>query len=155
MRRFTYVALAAALAGCGGASDQASTTADSAAMAPAAAPVLNLADVAGNWTVQAMPADRDTVIITYQITATATETGWSIKLPDRPDPIPVHVVPVSGDSVVTHAGPYPSALRPGVTVTTESVSRLQDGMLVGTTTARYSAGPDSVLVLRTRGTRSQ
>jgi hypothetical protein len=155
MRRITFACITIALAGCGGSADQASTAADSAALAPAAPAGISLADVAGNWTMQAMPLDSDSVLITYQLTATADQNGWSIRLPDRADPIPMHVMSVAGDSIVLHAGPYASALRQGVTVTTESVSRLQNGMIVGTTTARYSAGPDSVVNLRHRGTRTQ
>ena len=155
MRRFVYLCLAVAVAGCGGASDQASTTTDSAAAAVAAPPGISLADVAGTWNVQVMPMNSDSVLLTYQLTATADQNGWSIKFPDRPDPVPVQVVSVAGDSIVTHAGPYPSALRKGVTVTTDAVSRLQGGMMMGTSTAHYSAGPDSVLQVRTHGTKVQ
>ncbi|MGH7459438.1 MAG: hypothetical protein ACREMA_00215 [Longimicrobiales bacterium] len=155
MRRFVCLCLTAALVGCGGASDQASTSADSAAMAPVAPAGIALADVAGTWNVEVRPEASDSVLLTYQLTATADQNGWSIKLPDRAELIPVHVGTVQGDSIVVHAGPYSSALRKGVTVSTEGVSRLQNGMLVGTTTARYSAGPDSVVKLRTQGTRVQ
>jgi hypothetical protein len=89
------------------------------------------------------------------MTATTDPAGWSIKLPDRAESIPVHIVAVNGDSIAWRAGPYASALRQGVTVTTEGVSRIQNGMLVGRTTAHYSGGPDSVLIVRTRGTRAQ
>jgi hypothetical protein len=65
----------------------------------------------------------------------------------------VRVLAVDADSVVTEAGPYESVLRKGVQVTTTTVTRYQNGALVGTTTARYSAGPDSVLQLRFEGTR--
>ena len=60
---------------------------------------------------------------------------------------------VDGDSITTVAGPYPSNLRKGVDVMTETVLRKQGDKLVGRTIATYSKGPDSVLVLVTEGTR--
>src|SRR5262245_50183 len=125
MRRFTCFCLTALLVGCGGSADKTAPAADTTAAAqapvPAPAPALNLADLAGQWTVQVMPQDKDSVILTYQLTTTADTAGWSMKFPDRPKPVPLHVMPVQGDSVVVHAGPYPSALRKNVQVTTESV----------------------------------
>jgi hypothetical protein len=50
---------------------------------------------------------------------------------------------------------FPSQRRKGVKVQTEVVSRLQGGKIVGMTTARYkNAGADSVLQLRTEGTKA-
>jgi hypothetical protein len=144
------------LAGCGGSADQANPPADSAAMAPAAPAGISLADVAGNWNVQVMPENSDSVVLTYQLTATGDTNGWSMKFSDRPNPIPLHVVGVAGDSIMIHADPFPSALRKGATVETTGVVRLQNGQLVGSTTAHYKpAGADSVAVLRTLGTRVQ
>lgn len=119
-----------------------------------AAPGISLSDVAGTWTMEAMAADRDTVLVTYQMTATATEDGWTVTFPGR-DPIPLRVVAVDGDSIVTEMGPYESALRDGVTVTSvRSVMRLEGDMINGPFTARYDTeGPDSVLQGRGRGTR--
>jgi D-alanyl-D-alanine carboxypeptidase len=119
-----------------------------------AAPTLNLADMAGTWTVQAMPQDKDSVLVTSQLTTTATTEGWTMLFAGRSDTIPLHVV-TGGDSVVMHAGPYESALRKGVTVTTDMVARLVDGQLQGSAVAHYQgAGPDSVLTLRLKGTRA-
>lgn len=121
-----------------------------------AAATLNLADVAGKWTIQGMAEGSDSVLITYEMNATATTEGWTTVLPGRPAPIPLHVIP-GGDSVVIHAGPFESVLRPGVQVSTESASRLVNGQLEGWTVAHYQgvAGADSVARLRTRGTRAQ
>jgi hypothetical protein len=70
-------------------------------------------------------------------------------------PVPMHVVAVAGDSIVTEAGPFESVLRKGIKVTTNSVLRLQDGKLVGTTIAHYAtSGADSVRNLRMEGTRA-
>lgn len=118
--------------------------------APAA---VSLADFAGRWTVSTMPDTADSVLITYELNATATPDGWTSTLPGR-DPTPVRVVLVDGDSVVAEAGPFESALRPGVMVTTRTVARLQGDMLSGTIVARYEgAGADSVLNGRIHGMR--
>jgi hypothetical protein len=155
MRRIICVCITAALAACGGGTDQADTAADTAALMPAAPAGINLADVAGTWNVQVMPEASDSVVLTYQLTTTNSTEGWSMKFPDRPDPVPVQVVAVEGDSVVIHAGPYPSALRSDVTVTVDGVSRMVNGEMLSRFTAHYSAGPDSVVTMRARGTRAQ
>jgi hypothetical protein len=67
----------------------------------------------------------------------------------------VRVVAVGGDSIITEAGPYESALRKGVQVRARMVLRLQEGKLVGTTEARYiKSGGDSVAHRPTEGTRA-
>jgi hypothetical protein len=115
---------------------------------------LALADVAGRWKVRVMPETGDSTLLTYELTATGDTTGWSIKFPDRTEPVPVRVVSVSGDSVMIQSGPYPSALRKGVKVTTNGVLRVQDGKLIGRTIAHYSVKTaDSVRVLRMEGTK--
>ena len=145
------------LAGCAK-SDQAAT--DSAAgaaatptPAPAPAPPLSLADVAGKWQVRAVPeSGTDTSATNYVLTATADTTGWFITFPSGLK-VPVHIT-ASGDSLIERTGTFASQRRKGVKVMTEGSLRLQDGKLVGTTIAHYSgAGPDSVLRLRTEGTR--
>lgn len=122
-----------------------------------AAPIgISLADVAGAWTVQSMPTGQDTVLVTYVLSATAETDGWTLTLPGR-EPMPIRVVAVDGDSIVTEMGPFESALRAGVTVTAvRSVVRLKNGMLVGTFTTVYeTGGPDSVLTGRMHGMRGQ
>jgi hypothetical protein len=120
--------------------------------APPAAPTVNLADVAGTWTLQTMREGSDSVIVTGSMVASADPAAWTMTLPGRP-PMALRVS-TSADSVITEAGPYESVLRPGVQVTTRTATRLEGGMMVGTTVATYSAGPDSVVVLRFRGTRN-
>lgn len=121
------------------------------------ATTLNLADLAGSWTVQAMAQDKDTVLVTYALNATATTEGWTMVFSGRSDTIPLHVIP-GGDSVVIHAGPYGSVLRPGVQVSTETVARLVNGQIEGSAIARYQGagvGADSVLHIRLKGTKGQ
>ncbi len=87
--------------------------------------------------------------------ATADSSGWSIKFPKRDKPVPVRIIAVEGDSIVSESGPFESVLRKGVQVNTRVVSRLQDGKLVGTTVARYKVtGPDTVARLRWEATRA-
>ena len=95
----------------------------------------------------------DSTLLTYELVTTSDTTGWVAHFPNR-DPVPVHVVAVAGDSIITEQEPFESVLRKGVQVTARGVVRLQDGKLVGITTARYSApGPDSVVLRRIEGTR--
>lgn len=148
MRRLVLLCATASAVACAPAEEQPAQ--DQAA--PAAS--VSLADLAGAWTVTAMAESSDSVLITYELNATATPDGWTSTLPGR-EPMPVRVVLVDGDSVVAEAGPFESALQPGVMVTTRTIARLQGDMLTGTIVAHYdtdSAG-DSVLTGRLRGMR--
>ncbi len=120
----------------------------------APAPV-NLADVAGKWNMRSVPTTgADTSATTYVMTATSNTSGWTITFPGRA-PIPMRVS-VDGDSIMFDAGPYPSVRRKGVQVSTNSVSRLEGGSLVGTTIAHYKVKTaDSVLTLKSSGTRAK
>ncbi len=156
MRRIALVCSAFCLLACAKTESADADSAAAAAMAaPAPAPApLTLAEVSGTWTVRVMPDVGDSTLLTYELTATADSSGWSIKLPDRAQAIPLHMVRADADSVMTSAGPYSSALVKGVNVTTESVVRLQDGKLVGRSVAHYSVKTaDSVRTLRTEGMR--
>ena len=152
MRRFAMLCCAAALVGCAKTENKAPAS-STPATPPPPAPIA-LADVAGKWTVKAMNQSRDTTLVTYQLTATADTTGWSILFPNRRQPVPVRVGAVAGDSIVIDAGPYESVLRKGVQVTTHGVFRLRNGVIVGTTVAHYkTTRADSVRNLVTEGTR--
>ena len=145
MRRVFLLCCTAALVGCYGSREEAGEADEAATM--------SLADMAGKWAMQTMAEASDSVIVSYGMNATATTEGWTMTLPNR-EPVSLHIVP-GGDSVITHGGPYESVLRPGVTVTTESTTRLVDGMLQGWVVARYQgAGADSVMRFRVRGTRA-
>jgi hypothetical protein len=87
-------------------------------------PAVDLASLAGTWTLRTKPDGRDTVI-TSEIVATGTTEG-----------------------------PFPSVLRKGKMVTTSAVYHVQDGKLVGTLVARYDgAGADSVITGEQEATR--
>ena len=148
MRRLVLALSAALLAGC---SKPDAPPAEPPAPPPAA--TLNLADLAGTWNMKTMAEGSDSALVTYTMTLTGTTEGWTINFPGR-DPMPMTAT-VSGDSVMTTVAPYESVLRKGVQVSTNSVVRLVDGKLVGTTIARYAtSGADSVVRLRMEGTRA-
>ncbi len=149
MRRFAIALGVALLVGCA----KTETPPAEPPAPPPAPPAIILADVAGTWTVATKAEVGDSTLVTYSMTATATETGWMIMLPKRP-PMALQVT-VSGDSIMTSVGPFESVLRKGVQVTTHGVLRLQDGKLVGTTVAHYkTAKADSVVRLRAEATRT-
>jgi hypothetical protein len=156
MRRLCLWCCIAVLVGCQKPKEQpaADTTAAMAPAPEAAAPApLSLADLAGKWNMRTMPEDKDTTLVAYQLVAGADSSGWVFNFPKR-KPVPVRVQ-ASGDSLITEAGPYESLLRKGVQVTTNSVLRLKDGKLTGTTIAHYkTTGPDTVRQLRVEGTRA-
>jgi hypothetical protein len=141
------------------ATDSAAAAAAAAAATPAPAPppaapaALALADVAGKWQVSAVPTTgTDTSATKYVLTATADTTGWLITFP-KGLKVPLAVVS-SGDSVVLKSGEFASQRRKGMKVMTQTVIRLENGKLVGASTAHYQkAGPDSVITLRTEGIR--
>ena len=92
-------------------------------------------------------------MVEAELKATADTSGWTITAPKR-KPVPVRVVAVAGDSLVTEAGPYESFILKGTQVTTRAVYRLQGDKLVGTNEARYALkGKDSVALRPTEGTR--
>ena len=135
------------------AKDSAATAAATPAPAPAPAPTISLADVAGKWQVSSTPeTGKDTTPTKYVLTATADTAGWFITFPTGLK-VPMTIT-VSGDSVIEKTGTFASQRRKGVKVMTESVLRLRDGKLVGSSVAHYAnAGADSVLRLRNEGTR--
>ena len=94
---------------------------------------------------------KDTAPTKFVLTSTSDSTA----LVTFPSGVKVKQhVSFSGDSVMMKSDVFPSQRRKGVKVRTEVVSRLQGDKLVGMTTAHYEhAGADSVLRLRTEGTK--
>lgn len=156
MRPLTFFCCAAVLAGCAKSGDRAEGTArDTVAEAPAtpaASATISLADVAGKWKIRSTDEAGGNPL-EVELVATANTSGWNLTGPNR-KPIPVRVIAVAGDSIVTEAGPYESFLRKGVQVRTRTVNRLQGEKLVGTIELRYATrGRDSVALRRAEGTR--
>jgi hypothetical protein len=143
---------AAILMGCG--KSEVKAARDTTAVAPAApetGAALSLADIAGKWKLRTTDEAGGNVVES-ELTATADTSGWTVTRPNGKR-VPLHVVSVGGDSIITEAA-YESALRKGVPVRARMVLRLQDGKLVGTTQARYTLSHgDSVAQRPTEGTR--
>jgi hypothetical protein len=157
MRRFAFFCCAAILAGCTKSEDRAvedEAAGDRAASAARSSvpTTISLADVAGKWKLRSMDPDGGNPAEAVLI-ATADTSGWTYTGPNR-EPVPVRVVAVGGDSIVTEQGPYESLIRKGVQVRLRTVSRLQGEKLVGTVEARYATrSGDSVAHRRTEATR--
>ena len=136
-------AVAASLA-CAASAERADTSAARELVVAAKNP-LALADVAGRWQVKAMNYRGDS-LTHYTLAATGDTAGWTITFPNRPA-LPLQIIAVAGDSIVTETGPYPSVLRSTVAVRSlRSVHRLEGDQIVGSFTARYeTTQPDSVL----------
>jgi len=152
MRTLTFALGLALVAGC--AKEKPAVQAAPPPPPPPAAPApINLADVAGEWTVTVTPAASDSVLLTYKLHATAADTGWTITFPGR-KPMAVKIMTM-GDSITTTVAPYESVLRKRTKVSTEGVMHLVNGQLVGTATAHYvTTKADSVVNLKVNGTKS-
>lgn len=154
MRCLAFFSSVAVLTGC--ARPEQGTpkgTEESAAVQPATASI-SLAEVAGKWKVRSTDQAGGNVVVSG-LTATSDTTGWTMEVPNNRKPIPVRVIAVAGDSIVTEAGPFQSALRKGLQVNTRTTYRIQDGKLVGDIEARYRIkGTDSVAHRPLEGTRA-
>ena len=95
-------------------------------------------DLAGTWKIQAMVGPKDSVVATNTTTRKSDGTA-TVQFPKRP-PIESRTLTIGGDSVVTEVGPYPSVLRPGVTVTTQTTAHVNGNTMIGTFVAVYSTG---------------
>jgi hypothetical protein len=137
---------------CGGGQDQeAGQTEMPEAEGPAA---LTLADFAGTWSMQALTESGDSVLVEYEMVATDSPEGWTITFPGR-DPVQAAMVHLEGETLHIDIGPYASALRDDVMVSTQSVIRMVDGALEGEFVATYETeGEDSVLRGLQRGQRA-
>lgn len=159
MRRFALVSIATLLAAC--VKSETSTPADTTAtaMAPAPAPAapaaapISLKSVAGKYKVTSRGQNGDTSVVTYELNATGDTTGWTVTYPNR-KAVPMRVILVSGDSIVTESGPFQSVRLAGVPVTTRTTYRWENGNLVGTTVAHYTInGADTVRTFIVEGVR--
>ncbi len=121
--------------------------------APAAPSGIKLSDIAGNWATKTLVGPKDSVVLTGVFTATADGKGGTMQFPNH-EPIPTRVVAVGGDSVITEAGPYPSALRAGQTVTLlRIIAHYKGDVMNATFEAHYASG--EVLKGKLAGTRQK
>jgi hypothetical protein len=154
MRNIALIGCAVLIAGCS--TKEAPPAADTTPVAaePAAPAALTLESLAGTWNFRVMPMDGDSTLTTHVLTASADPAGWSFVQPNG-DKVVVRDVIVAGDSITSVAGPFSSGVRSGMKVRDlRTTYRLQDGKLVGVTTARYeTTGADSVRQFRLEGTK--
>jgi hypothetical protein len=100
---------------------------------------IKLSDVAGTWNTKSYVAPDDSVV-TSMTTVSADGKTWTLILAGRA-PIPMRVVASGGASIVTEAGPYPSILKPGLSVTLlRDVGHYAGDKMTGTFEAHYSSG---------------
>jgi hypothetical protein len=124
---------------------------DTTAAMPAASPIDAMK---GKWAMKSIPVEGDTTPTAYTLDTSGDTTSWTLTFAGRPTPVKLHVLSAAGDSVVTVSDEYDSARRKGVRVVTTSTFRAQGDRMTGMTTARYKVtGKDSVLMLRSEGTR--
>jgi hypothetical protein len=154
MRFIALLGCAALVAGC---TTKETPPADTTAAAPAPAapaPTISLASIAGIWNVTVKPEGKDTVVTTYVLNTTDT-TDWHFQFP-KGKPIAMKITSMRGDTLVSETDWFDSSVRPGMKTKTNSLTWLQDGKLVGRTTAHYqTTGPDTVRIFITEGTRQQ
>src|SRR5882762_3897076 len=100
---------------------------------------IKFSDVAGTWEGKSMVGPKDTVFVTWVLTATADGKGWTLKRTNR-DPLPVRVIAIGGDSIVWESGPYPSILRAGKMVTTRTAGHFKGDKMIGSWEGRYGPG---------------
>jgi hypothetical protein len=91
---------------------------------------IKLSDVAGTWEGKSMVGPKDSVFVTWVLTATADQKSWTVKRGTR-DPVPVRVVTFGGDRVAWEAGPYPAILKPGQMATTRTIGHFKADAMTG------------------------
>ena len=100
---------------------------------------IKYADVAGTWNAKTMIGPKDSVVAEYVLHASTTDKGWTITFTNRPA-LPVRIITMGGDSIVTEVGPYSSVLRAGQMVTTRTTGHYKGDMMTGTFFAKYANG---------------
>ena len=101
---------------------------------------MKMSDLAGVWDAKTMAGPKDSVVMTEVMTMTADGKGWTMWGAGRTDAVPVRVLSMAGDSVVTEDGPFPSALRTGQMVTVRTIAHFKGDSMWGTALATYSSG---------------
>jgi|SRR5687767_496978 len=150
MRFTALLGLAVLVSGCS--REEAPPAGDTTAMSAAPAAASPVGNMAGMWNVNVMREGSDSVATTYVLNA-MDSAAWTFTFPNK-EPIPIRITGMSGDTVLSEAGPFESSVRPGVQTRNVIKTWLEDGKLVGWVRARYDvAGPDTVIVFRTEGTK--
>ena len=129
--------------------DSAGAVADTGAAASASA-ATSSADRIGTWEGRSLEADS--VVATWRLEIAGDSTGWTLHFPEG-QPIPMRVVALACDSVVTEFGPFESPVTRQM-VNVRSVGRMEGrDRQAGTYEARPVSNPDSVTRGRWEATR--
>jgi len=159
MRSVVLLCSLSFLAGCSKPDNQASRSAGgetgmaAAADTATSSSAASLTAVAGKWQTHSLSEAGDT-LGTAELRATADSTGWTLTFP-RQKPIPVRVLTVGGDSIVT-AAEYPDFADKKAQIHSRAVLRFQGDKMVGTLEAHILKGSsDSLIHARLEGTRER
>jgi len=126
--------------------------ADTTAIAPAPAPAMSLASIAGTWNMLVRPEGQDTIVSTYLLD-TSDSTSWKLTFPNDKR-VPMRVTGMSGDTVLAETDWFESPVRKGIQARSDIKYWMQDGKLMGRHLAHYKTpGPDTVRVFAIEGTK--
>lgn len=151
MRRTVIMLFGVAVVFAGCSRTDAPPAADTMAAAPADGPATTLASFNGTWDVNVMPEGSDSVVTSHVLNV--SDTAWRVEFTDRPG-VTARMTGMRGDTAMSEAGPFESGVRRGMQVRTTNSYWIQDGKLMGRTTARYeTTGPDTVRMFHSVGTR--
>ena len=155
MRKAALLWCSILIVGCA----KADTAADTAAVVDTSTPVasepapLTLDQVAGKWNVRILSAETgDSTLTSYVLDAKADTAGWTFQFPTGA-PLPMRIVSLAGDSLMTEAGPFDSRLQKGVKVHSAVTWRLRDGKLYGAVVSHYDTKPPTTRNLTAEGIR--
>ena len=102
------------------------------------------AGYAGDWLTEAYVGTSAEPDVVVMLSATDNSEGWAWKFSHMDDAVPSNNIFLKGDTVVTEIGPYPSALRDGMTVTNLVSYIHQHGAeMSGRFVATYSDGSEA------------
>ena len=151
--RFTLLLASCVLVGC---AEPAEPTAAEVADAPAAVDTgpVDPAAFAGDWTVDLLDAETDSVLTTVRFTAgePGSPAGWTVQYPHLDEPVLAQDVMARGEDLVIRYESFPSAFREGLMVLEPTTrSRVAGDDMTGTYEASYSNG--DTIAGRLRGRR--
>jgi len=105
----------------------------------------------GTWNGRSTLGANDSVLIIFVLTIAPDGKSATMKVANK-NLIPIRVLAVGGDSMVTEAGPYRSIVRPWESVKSlRTTAHLKGDTLKGITEVRYESG--ELVKARTEATR--
>ncbi len=117
----------------------------------ATSPMALLSAVAGKWQTRAI-SEAGATLVTAQLLARPDTSGWTLTFPKQ-KPVPVRVVAVGGDSIVT-ASQYHDFENKKAQIRERAVLRFHGDKMTGTLEGHIlMGGSDSLIHARLEGTR--